>query len=143
MQQTIIFEKLSNNAIIPTRAHEGDAGLDLYTPKEYILRPGVYVIIDTCIAVDIPFGYEGQVRGRSGLAFNQLVFCAHFGTIDYGYNGPIKVILQNCSTEYVKLKAGSRIAQLVISSIKILEPVEGLTAKTTDRGAFGFGSTGL
>jgi dUTP pyrophosphatase len=136
------FQLLSPAAILPTRAHSGDAGLDLYAANAVYLAPGVIAVVDTDLAVSIPYGFEGQVRGRSGLAFKNLVLCVHNGTIDHGYTGPIKVLMQNASTEPYTIAQGTRFAQLVVSSVLLWAPkaVDGFEESV--RGVNGFGSTG-
>jgi dUTP pyrophosphatase len=133
----------TNFNILPTRANSGDAGLDLYLAKEITVWSKGYAVASTGIAINIPYGYEGMVRGRSGLAFNYKIFCAHTGTIDHGYQGEIKVLLYNDSLFNMELEAGDRIAQLIISKIELPTPVliEGDFGYSV-RGANGFGSTG-
>lgn len=144
--ETIEVKQLTTTKfnIIPTRANPGDAGLDLYTTEDLLLWNKRYAVASTGIAVNIPYGYEGMVRGRSGLAFKQSIFCAHTGTIDHGYQGEIKVLLYNGGNSVVELEAGSRIAQLVISKIELPVPVliDGEFGYSV-RGANGFGSTGV
>jgi dUTP pyrophosphatase len=139
---TVNFRLLTPAAKLPTRAHPGDAGLDLYASNAHLIMPGCITVVETDLAVDIPFGYEGQVRGRSGLAFNNLIFCVHNGTIDHGYQGPIKVLMQNASTKPFTIEQGTRLAQLIISPVMLWTPkaVESFTASV--RGTNGFGSTG-
>mgnify|MGYP003293464584 CR=1 FL=1 len=136
---------LDDGAILPTRAHPWDAGLDLYAPESVILRGRSEwyensVVIDTGVHVQIPEGMVGLVKSKSGL------MCKHNivtdGTIDSHYTGSIKVKLFNHSEEDYFIKAGDKIAQLVIVKCELpeLELVDSL--EETDRGDGGFGSTG-
>lgn len=145
---TINIKKLHPDAITPTRSHPHDAGLDLYALENTIIPDGETVLVKTGIAVDIPAGYEGQVRPRSGLTLKGDIK-VNLGTVDSGYNGDVGVIT-TCTfpvgsvfsgTSYTVLK-GDKIAQLVISpivtpSVEIVEELESESA----RGTNGFGST--
>ena len=131
---------LDEGAKMPTRAHPYDAGLDLYAREDCYIPMKQSVTVDTGVHVEIPEGYYGEVRSRSGL------MCRHGittdGTIDSHYTGPIKVCLFNHSVFPYRLKAGDKIAQLVIVPCLLpeLELVDHL--EETDRGNGGFGSTG-
>lgn len=136
---------LDNGAKMPTRAHPFDAGLDLYAPngeREYYIQPcGDSVIIDTGVHIEIPEGYVGFIKAKSGLNVNHGLTCT--GVIDAHYTGSIAVKLYNhhrCSRHTVY--PGDKIAQLVILPCLLpeLELVDSL--EETDRGDNGFGSTG-
>jgi len=127
----------------PLQATGAAAGLDLPAAEDYTLEPNEIRIISTNIAVEIPYGYEGQIRGRSGLAFKNNVFCIHLGTIDSDYRGDVKVLLHNMSNKEFEIKAGDRIAQMIINKIEYVEPVEKQELSDTVRGESGFGSTGF
>ena len=131
--------KIEKKSYMPVRAHIEDAGLDLRTPKGYILYPNSYRVIDTGVAVSLPKNTVGYIKARSSL-FSRGVLTD--GTIDEGYTGTIKVVLWNIHNEMVLLKRGDKIAQLVIHPIEKpeLEQVDSL--EETDRGDGGFGSTG-
>lgn len=131
--------KLDQNAIMPTRAHETDAGLDLYSPVRCVLRPMDMVIIDTGVHVDITQGYVGMITSKSGLMGKGIT---SRGTIDCGYTGSIKAVLFNNSGKTYIIEKGDKITQLVIIPILTphLEVVEELD--NTERGEGGFGSTG-
>ena len=120
------------------------SGCDLRAniPTGILLAPNKRVTIPTGISVRIPAGFEGQVRGRSGLNFNHDITC-HTGTIDADYTGEIKVRLSNDSDDIFEIHPGDRIAQLVFAPVvqAIFEPVESI--EPTVRGSRGFGSTGL
>lgn len=143
------FKKLDQEATIPTYAHEGDSGMDLHSlvcvTFEYF---GERLVIDTGLSVEIPPGYEGQVRSRSGLASKMgIVVLNSPGTIDSTYRGSIKVILARLGDGTgnigpIELAAGCRIAQLVIAPVAQAEIVEVQELTETERGAGGLGSTG-
>ena len=131
--------------LLPTRAHEHDAGLDLRCghPFGVILSPGERKLVDTGVAVNIPAGYVGLVHPRSGYAHEYGITVNNApGTIDAGYVGNIRVNLINHGREPVTLECGARIAQLLIQRVELpeIEIVESLEA--TARGASGHGSTG-
>lgn len=114
---------------------------ELETPK--VLRPLERAAIPTGLSLEIPRGYEGQVRPRSGLALKQgLTVLNAPGTIDADYRGEVQVLLVNLSDQPVTLQRGDRIAQLVIAAVTQAEPVEVQELTGTERGAGGFGSTG-
>jgi dUTP pyrophosphatase len=122
---------------IPSYANPGDAGLDLATPVSRSLWAGHRVLIGCGFAFEIPAGFEGQVRPRSGLASKGII--ATLGTIDAGYRGEVLVQIENRSNEMYVFDAGDRIAQLVIAPIAeaMLEEVEELNASTRGTGALG------
>ena len=143
--------KLDKGAYMPTRAHETDAGLDLYTPVD-VNVPGCSsdvfdefaevgsAIIDTGVHVEIPKGYVGFIKSKSGLMVHYGLTAD--GTIDAGYTGSIRVKLFNHTNEEYLFGAGDKIAQLVLLPIITpeLEQVDSL--EDTDRGSNGFGSSG-
>ena len=132
--------KLDKDAIMPTRAHKTDAGLDLYSPINTTLYPDDSVCIDTGVHVEIPEGYVGDIKSKSGLMVNDDIVTD--GTIDCGYTGSIRVKLFNHGFVEKRIVKGQKIAQLVIKSIITpeLELVDELG--DTERGDNGFGSTG-
>ncbi len=128
---------------LPRYETAGAAGLDLRADEPFALAPGERRLVPTGLALEIPPGYEGQVRPRSGLAVRHGIALVNApGTIDSDYRGEVQVILVNLGQAPVSFARGDRIAQLVIAPVTraALEVVEDLTA--TDRGAGGFGSTG-
>lgn len=132
---------LDDGAIMPTRAHHADAGLDLYTPKDIYLCGGGSVGIDTGVHVEIPLGFFGDIRSKSGLLFKHNILTD--GTIDSGYTGSIKIKLMNHGVWPYRFKAGDKIAQMVIQRCELPElMVVEEFATTTERGDNGFGSTG-
>lgn len=128
---------------LPSYATIGSAGLDLRADAEVSLAPGERVLVPTGIALEIPPGYEGQVRPRSGLALRHGVGLLNSpGTIDSDYRGELAVILVNHGQERVHFARGERIAQLVIARYEAVEVVEVEDLDRTERGAGGFGHTG-
>jgi dUTP pyrophosphatase len=136
--------KLKDNAVIPTRAHPGDAGLDLYSTEEAHLGPGERWSVGTGIALQIPEGHAGLVLPRSGLAREHGIALVNApGLIDAGYRGEVRVLLLNTDpAETVRIETGARIAQLVVTPVAIAAPVEVTELSDTARGDGGFGSSG-
>lgn len=137
------FKKLSENAIKPTRAHENDAGLDLYAAHSEMIPPGECKLIKTDIAIELPSHIFAMVCSRSGLALKHRVSVLNSpGIIDTQYRGNIGVILFNNGDDGYKVYPGDRIAQLVIAPCFILDLNEVDTLTETIRGEGGFGSSG-
>jgi dUTP pyrophosphatase len=136
--------KLKAEAKVPTRAHAGDAGLDLYACEAAHIGPGERWSVGTGIAVEIPDGHAGLVLPRSGLAKRHGITLVNSpGLIDSGYRGEIRVLLLNTDpAEVFRVETGERIAQLVISPIALAEPVEVQDLADSARGDGGFGSSG-
>jgi dUTP pyrophosphatase len=136
--------KLKDEAKLPSRAHEGDAGLDLYAYEAAHLGPGERWSVGTGMAVEIPEGYGGLVLPRSGLARDHGITLVNSpGLIDAGYRGEVRVLLLNTDpAETFRIAPGERIAQLVIAPIAIAEPVEVESLTESARGDGGFGSSG-
>ena len=135
----------SDNAM-PAYETVNSAGMDLraYLPDgELVIKPMQRALVPTGLFMEIPVGYEGQVRPRSGLAIKSGITVLNSpGTIDADYRGEVKVILINLSDVDFVIKSGDRIAQLVISKHEQMEVVEVETLSETERGAGGFGHTG-
>lgn len=131
---------LDKGAIMPTRAHSTDAGLDLYTPNFAYIVPHGRAVIDTGVHVQIPVGYVGKLESKSGLMRNSGITTR--GTIDAGYTGTIQVVVFNHSDEPRMYETGDKITQLVIYPIVTPNPVLVESFEETDRGDEGFGSTG-
>ncbi|MFA5140534.1 MAG: dUTP diphosphatase [Elusimicrobiota bacterium] len=140
MRRSLPFRKLRPDARIPTRAHEDDAGVDLYCAEDVRLAPGEGRVIGTGVAVAVPAGYVGLVADRSSMARKGLKTAG--GVIDAGYRGEVGVVLWNISREPVELKAGDRVAQLLVLPVAVLPVSEADELDATQRGAGGFGSTG-
>ena len=132
--------QLDKGAIAPTRAHTYDAGLDLYAMDDGDISTNQSLTFDTGVHIAIPEGYVGLVKSKSGMMCNHVIITD--GTIDAHYTGSIRVCLFNHGSSKYEVKAGDKIAQLVIVPIALprLELVDSL--EETDRGDAGFGSTG-
>lgn len=140
---TVKIKKLTDNAIVPTYGKEGDAGADLYLTEVVRLPPHARALGKTGIAIELPIGYEAQIRSRSGTSLKKGVIILNSpGTIDEGYRGEIGLVLYNSSDVLVHLEVGERVAQMVIKPVEQanFEIVEELS--DSDRGSGGFGSTG-
>src|ERR1700723_4377947 len=139
----IRIKKLRPDATLPHYAHgpQEDAGMDLRSVERVTLSPGVAQGVPTGIAIELPAGYEGQVRPRSGMALKHSI-AANFGTIDPGYRGEIRVVMFNLSAGDYVIEKGDRIAQLVVAPYDAVEWQEGDDLTDTARGAGGFGSSG-
>ena len=136
--------RLDDQALLPTRAYPGDAGLDVYSVEEAVLGPGERASVGTGIAVEIPDGQAGLVLPRSGLAARHGIALVNApGLIDSGYRGEIRVLLLNTDREAAFTVArGERIAQLVLVRVQTPEVVEVDELALSERGAGGFGSSG-
>ena len=131
-------------ALLPAYAHPGDAGMDVRSIEELTLAPGARALVHTGLVLMLPPDAEAQVRPRSGLALKHGVTVLNTpGTIDAGYRGEVGVILVNLGTEPFTVEKGMKIAQIVVSSVAQAEIVEVASVDETDRGAGGFGSTGV
>jgi dUTP pyrophosphatase len=138
------FQRLREEATLPTRAHEGDAGLDLYACEPAHVGPGERWSVGTGVAVEIPDGHAGLVLPRSGLAREHGIALVNSpGLIDSGYRGEIRVLLLNTDpAETFRLAPGDRIAQLLVTPIASAEPAEAEVLAESARGPGGFGSSG-
>jgi dUTP pyrophosphatase len=140
----VLIQRTDPSVPLPTRAHPGDAGLDLVTTQAATLEPGERALLPTGIAIALPNGYAAFVHPRSGLAVRHGVSLVNApGTIDAGYRGEIKVSVINLDPhQSVSFVAGDRIAQLVVQRVAnvVLHEVERLPG--SDRGEGGFGSSG-
>ena len=131
-------------AQLPAYAHPGDAGMDVRSIEELTLAPGARALVHTGLVLMLPPDAEAQVRPRSGLALKHGVTVLNTpGTIDAGYRGEVGVILVNLGTEPFTVEKGMKIAQIVVSPVAQAEIVEVSSVDETDRGAGGFGSTGI
>ena len=136
-------KKLNPDAILPSYAREGDAGLDLFAVKSLVITPGTSALVPTGIAIQLPSGTEAKVRPRSGLALKHAITVLNTpGTVDEGYRGEVGVILINHGTTAFHVNAGMKIAQMVVSPRIQVAVVEVAELSDTERGAGGFGSTG-
>ena len=139
------FVKLSGKATLPTRAHDNDAGLDLYAAESARLAPGARVSVGTGLAVQIPEGVGGLVLPRSGMAIKHGVTLVNSpGLIDPGYRGEVRVLLLNTdpSVEF-QITPGDRVAQLLLVPVVHATPLNAEALDDSTRGEGGFGSTGF
>ncbi len=140
----MLIQRLDPELPLPSYAHPGDAGLDLYAREELVIPAGGRAMVQTGIAIALPHGYVGLVHPRSGLAAKAGITVLNApGTIDAGYRGEIGVVLHNTDTTHPHtVRRADRVAQLVIQrfSVADLIPVESLPGSS--RGEGGFGSTG-
>ena len=160
---TIGFKRLSDDAILPTKAHQTDSGYDLYANEDVIIEPGDTAVVKTGIAVELPSGYEAQIRPRSGVTAKTKLR-VQLGTIDNGYRGELGVIVDNISPQFCvdsgvnyidgspeyyksttyKIRKGDRIAQFVIQRLPETVAVEiDEFSDDSERGDGGFGSSGV
>lgn len=135
------LKKLKEDVDVPQYKTDGASGMDLHSTVATGVAPGERACIPTGIALEIPFGFEGQVRPRSGLSLNTGLV-AVLGTIDSDYRGEVGVILVNHGHETVLINKGDRIAQLVISPVAYATINVVRELSKTERGVGGFGSTG-
>jgi dUTP pyrophosphatase len=138
------FSRVDPEAVLPERAHRGDAGLDLRSAVDVEVGPGERAMVPTGLAVAIPDGYAGLVLPRSGLASAYGLTMANApGLIDAGYRGEVICAVVNLDrNEAVKIARGDRIAQLVVVAVPDLDPVWVDELPSSTRGEGGFGSTG-
>ena len=137
------MQRLHDGATLPTRAYEGDAGLDLSACERVELRPGERAVVGTGLTVAIPDGHAGFVQPRSGLAARHGITILNTpGLVDSGYRGELKVVLLNTDrTEQFVVEPGMRIAQLVVVPVALPEPREVAELPDSERGEKGFGSS--
>jgi dUTP pyrophosphatase len=141
----LAIQRLREDAVVPTRAYSGDAGLDLAACERVELGPGERATVGTGLAVAIPDGYAGFVQPRSGLAERHGITIVNTpGLVDSGYRGELRVILLNTDTsEPFVVEPGMRIAQLVVMHVPELDLVEVAELPESERGVRGFGSSAV
>ena len=146
MKEAILVKIINQSGNpLPEYATIGSSGMDVRAnlENEVIIKPFERVLIPTGLFLELPNGYEAQIRPRSGLAIKQGITCLNTpGTIDADYRGEIKVILINLSSENQSIQNGDRIAQMVIQTIEKVEWINATDINTTERGQGGFGHTG-
>ena len=137
------IRRLREDAVLPGRAYEGDAGLDLAACDRVTLAPGDRAVVGTGLAVAIPDGYAGFVQPRSGLAARHGISVVNSpGLVDAGYRGELRVVLLNTDREHAfTVEPGMRIAQLVVLPVPAVAPVETDELPESERGVRGFGSS--
>ncbi|MGQ9471411.1 MAG: dUTP diphosphatase [Candidatus Aminicenantales bacterium] len=133
-------KRLSPQAKLPSYGHPDDAGLDLYSSEETVIRPGEVKAVPTGLKIAIPPGFVGLIWDKSGLALRGVHRLA--GVVDSGYRGEVRVVLVNLGQENFEIGAGMKIAQMLVQPVEqvVIEEVEELDP--TPRGEAGFGSTG-
>lgn len=139
---TLRVKKLGQEAIIPKYSHPGDAGLDLFSSQEAIIKPQERKLISTSIAMAIPDGHVGLIWDRSGIA-SKHGLKTMAGVIDSNYRGEIKILLHNLSNTEFKVDKGMRIAQILIQKVESKEVILVDDLDETNRNSNGFGSTGV
>lgn len=140
---TVRFKKVHPDAILPSYAHPGDAGMDVRSVEGLEIAPGARALVRTGLVMVLPAGWEAQVRPRSGLALKHGVTVLNTpGTIDAGYRGEVGVILANFGDKPFYVAKGDRVAQIVIAPVTSATIDETEFVDETDRGTGGFGSTG-
>lgn len=141
----VLITRLDPGLPLPVYSHPGDAGCDLVTAEDVVLKPGERVMVRTGIAMALPAGYAAFVHPRSGLAYRHGVGIVNApGTVDAGYRGEITVVLINTDpTNAVSFHRGDRVAQLVVQQVERVRFVEVSTLPGSARGVGGYGSTGV
>ncbi len=137
--------RLRNGAVLPSRAHSGDAGFDLSACEEVTIGVGERAAVGTGIAVEIPEGHAGLVVPRSGLALRHGISMVNApGVIDAGYRGEVRLLLLNTDNESpFTVEPGMRVGQLLVVPVADVDVVETDEVTATERGVGGFGSSGL
>jgi len=133
-------KRIHQDAKLPLYQHQGDAGLDLFSSVDDVLRAGEVKPIPTGIKVAVPEGHVALVWDKSGISLKGVHRLA--GVVDSGYRGEVRVVLVNLGTEPFVIEKGMKIAQLLVQSVKRVEVVETENLEETSRGENGFGSTG-
>ncbi len=138
------FKKVHPEAVLPAYAHASDAGMDVRSVEDVVIPAGGRALVHTGLVMLLPPGYEAQVRPRSGLALKHGITVLNTpGTIDSGYRGEVGVILANFGGEGFAVAKGDKIAQIVVAPVTQAAIEEAYEIDETDRGAGGFGSTGV
>jgi len=138
-----MVQRVHPDAVMPKYAHEGDAGVDLYSVEEAVLAPGERKLVPTGLKISFPRGFEAQVRPKSGLALKQGLSVLNTpGTVDAGYRGEVGVIVVNLGQEAVTIAKKTKIAQMIFTRVEEAVFEETVALDTTTRGEGGFGSTG-
>jgi dUTP pyrophosphatase len=135
------IKRLRETATLPTRAHSRDSGLDLHSSQYAVIGARSTATVPIGIAMDVPEGFEIQIRPRSGLSSLGIMAC--FGTVDSSYRGEIRVTLVNHNNQEYSIGTGDRIAQAVIAKVELWTPVVCDSLSDTGRGSKGFGSSGI
>jgi len=138
----INIKLLSSNSKIPTKARDDDAGYDLYSIDEYIIKPMERTLVKTGISLEIPNGYYGHISDRSGMALKKGAHCLG-KVVDPSFRGEIGVIILNTDMyEPIKIQSGDRIAQMIFKKYENISFVESSDLEKTERDEKGYGSSG-
>ena len=137
----IKFQKILDEAIIPHYAHQGDAGMDIFSAEDAVIKSGEIKSVKTGVKMEMPERFVGLVWDKSGLAFKNGIKTMA-GVIDSNYRGELMIVLTNLGKEPYHVEKGSKIAQLIITPVASPEIEEGIVADDTERGTAGFGSSG-
>lgn len=138
------IKRMHDDAKMPLQARAGDAGMDLFSVEEQVIPAKAWRLVKTGLQIELPVGTEGQVRPRSGLALKHGITVLNSpGTIDEGYRGEVGVVLINHSDVDFTVEKHMRIAQLVVQLVPQVTLVEVSDVTETERGAQGFGSSGV
>ena len=144
MEPVLKFKKESEDAIIHNFEHPEDAGMDIYSNEEKLIPAKSWDLVKTGFSMELPNGYEAQVRSKSGLTLKSgLIVLNSPGTIDENYRGEVGVILMNVSDKDYKIEKHQKIAQMVINKVEHFKVELVTEMSSSNRGAGGFGSTGL
>lgn len=136
------IQKLDQNAVMPTYAHPGDAGMDIYSNEDVAIAPHGRLAVKTGIAMAVPEGYVALVWDKSGRALKEgLTTMA--GVVDSGYRGEVMIVILNTSSTNIEIKKGQKLAQILVQPVASPELIEVDSLDDSSRGAGGFGSTGL
>jgi dUTP pyrophosphatase len=136
------IKKLTPDAKIPTKAHPGDLGFDLYASEAVTLHPDEATLVPCGISIQFPYMFGGIIKDRSSMALQGILTCG--GVIDNGYRGPIGVMMRTISRSNVIILKGHKIAQLILVRTSDFEKIEEVDElDVTPRGSHGFGSTGV
>lgn len=139
---SVKIKKINDNAVIPTYAHTTDAGADIFAVEDVTIAAGETKIIPTGIQMEIPMGYEVQIRPRSGMSAKTKIRVANApGTIDSSFRGEVGIILENIGELDYNIKVGDKIAQMMIAETPMMKFEEVSELSSTERGNGGFGST--
>ena len=138
---SVRIKKIHYDAVIPSYAHTGDAAFDLKSVGDYLIGPGERTVVKTGLQIEIPEGYWGNIRDRSGMAAKYGIHILA-GVIDSNYRGEVGVVMANLGKENYSVNRGDKIAQMIIQSYEHCEIKEVSELSETVRGEEGFGSTG-
>ena len=149
--ETIKVKRLNETATLPTRNNTSDAGIDLYALEDVFIEKGTTALIRTGIALNVPSGHVGKIEDRSSMAVKGLRTGG--GVVDAGYNGEVKIVIHNLTNDSEKdlflrvklgyvIRKGDKVAQLLIHKIETPKVIEVNSLEETQRGTFGFGSSG-